>query len=138
VNAVRENQHAFAKRLDERAVGVEFQNGRHVLNLIRRRIEAAVAAAALGDPDRLAVLVDVDGARRSPLAAVGKFEIVLDRVVRIRRVVHRRNWRRLIGGHTDIGRGQRRHRGTGQHDAGSNCCHHSSYCFAKVENLQNL
>src|SRR5262249_53782234 len=55
-----------------------------------------------GNPDRLAILVDVDRARRSPGAAGGQLEVILDGIELIRRVVgrldvlrdHRRNHQR--------------------------------------------
>ena len=43
-------------------------------------VGAAVRAAALADPDRLAVLVDVHRARRAPLAALGQLEVVVHRL----------------------------------------------------------
>ena len=47
------------------------------------RIQAGVRAAAFADPDRTAVLVDIDGARRSPRPAVGHLRPAFDRAVRI-------------------------------------------------------
>src|SRR5581483_8230830 len=69
MDAVRKNQHPFAERFDHVAIRIEMENGRDVLDFVGCRIQAAVRAAALGDPDRAAVLVDFDGARRSPLPA---------------------------------------------------------------------
>jgi hypothetical protein len=43
----------------------------------------AVPAASFGDPDALAVLVDVDRAQRSPRPSGRKLRPVLDRAIRI-------------------------------------------------------
>src|SRR5262249_35622944 len=48
-----------------------------------------VRAAALGDPDAAPVLVDLDRARRSPRAARGQLEVLLDRLVGIGKSVRR-------------------------------------------------
>src|SRR5205085_10434494 len=57
VHAVRKDQQAAAECGHHLAGLVELHHRRDVLDLSRRRVKAAVAAAALGDPDRLAVLV---------------------------------------------------------------------------------
>src|SRR6185503_17387248 len=78
VDAVREDHHPRAEALDQRAAAVELQDR------IQRRAETGVRAAALTDPDRLAVLVDVDGAGRSPGPSLRQLEVVLDRFERVR------------------------------------------------------
>src|SRR3954470_3432455 len=87
MDAVREDQHAGGEAFHQLAAGVEFHHRRDVHDLAGRAIETAVQAAALRYPDRLAVLVDVDGARRSPRAAFGELEVVLDGGVWVGRVV---------------------------------------------------
>ena len=57
----------------------------------RSRDRARVRAAALGDPDGRAVLVDVDRAGRAPRAALGQFRPAFDRLIRVRQVVGRRD-----------------------------------------------
>jgi len=89
VDAVREDQQPRAEALDELPGRVELQHRRQIRHLAGGAIEAAVLAAAFRDPDRLAVLVDVDGARGSPRTAFGQLEVVLDRVVVVGRVVGR-------------------------------------------------
>ncbi len=66
INAVRIADHVVAEGLEELAVGAELHD----------RIDMAagaeiLAAAAFSDPDRLAVLVDVDGAGRAQETALG-------------------------------------------------------------------
>ena len=89
VDAVRERDHAGAEALHELAGRVELQHGIERRHRAGRRIGAAVHAAALAHPDRSAVLVDLDGARRSPRAARGQLEVVRDGLVRIREIVGR-------------------------------------------------
>ena len=76
---------------------------------IERRAEAGVRAAALADPDRLAVAVDVDGARRAPRPPLGHLEVVLDRLVRIGQIVgrlRRSRWPRSRAQHASVAMGR--------------------------------
>ena len=84
VDPVREDHRPGAEAGEQLAGRVELEDR------ISVESEAGVGAAALADPDRLAVLVDVDGARRAPRAPLGHLEVVLDRRVRIRQIVGRR------------------------------------------------
>src|SRR6185437_12749779 len=52
--------------------------------------EAAIASAALGNPDSLSVAIDVHRAGRSPSSALGQLEIIANGLVWIRCVVLRR------------------------------------------------
>ena len=104
VNAVGERDHPGAEALHELAGGVELQHGIERRHLTVRRIGAAVHPASFADPDRSAVLVDVDGARRSPGSTGGQFEVVLDRLIRIRAIVDR------LGGRLSEGRDDERAR----------------------------
>ena len=90
-DAVRKDQHAGAEALDQfaRRVKVQHRIGRR--HLSGRAIETAICGAALGDPDRPAVLVDLDRARRTPLASLGQLEIVLDAPIWVRQIVGRRD-----------------------------------------------
>src|SRR5437660_3395983 len=75
VNAVRRRDHAGAEMRDQVPVGVELENR------VERRAHATVRATPLGDPDARAILVDVDGARRSPGAALGHLRPALDGLI---------------------------------------------------------
>ena len=70
MNPVREDQHPRAEALDHLARRIEVQHGVERRHLAARAIQAAVLPAALGNPDALAVLVDLDRTRRSPRVGV--------------------------------------------------------------------
>ena len=78
---VRRLDQARSKVRDQISVGVELENR------IERRADAVVDAAPLGDPDAGAVLVDVDGARRSPGATLGHLRPALDGLIGIGAIV---------------------------------------------------
>src|SRR5262249_14584643 len=82
-DAVRRDYHPGAETLHELARRIELQD-----RIDGRRLEApTVAAAALGDPDAAAVLVDVDRARRSPCTAFRKLRPALDALIGIGQIV---------------------------------------------------
>src|SRR5581483_1318627 len=76
-DAVGEGEHAGAETLDELAGGIEVEDR------IERGVRAAVGAAAFRDPDAVAVLVDVDGARRAPDTPLGELGPAFDRAERV-------------------------------------------------------
>src|SRR6185503_10711635 len=82
VDAVRKHEHPGAEALDELARRIELEHDVDFRELARGTIEAAVGAAPLCDPDGLAVLVDINGAGRSPRASLRHLEVVLDGFVR--------------------------------------------------------
>jgi hypothetical protein len=60
-----------AEALDQFSALIEMQDRIEIRHLAGGRVVAAVGAAAVENPDRLAVLVDVNGCRRSPLTPAG-------------------------------------------------------------------
>ena len=89
---MREDGDAGPEAAHQLARLVELEDDRQRRHRRLGAVVAAVGAAALGHPDRLAVGIDVDGAGRAPRAALGQLEVVLDRGVRIRRLVDRACW----------------------------------------------
>src|SRR5439155_1740383 len=77
VNAVRKQKHSRAPAGHELAGIVELVDNRPV------RPGAGIGAASFGNPNRGAVAVDVDRARRSPRASFGQGEEILDGAIRI-------------------------------------------------------
>ena len=88
MNAVREDHQALAEAVQELAVCAEMHDRVDI-----GRVRARVRAATLSDPNRFAVLVDVDCARRTPGPTFRQFEMVVNRLVWIRRIVHGRHRR---------------------------------------------
>ena len=80
---MRKNEHPFAKTLHEFPRWIEFENRRKRRHLSGCAIEATILAAALGNPDGFAVLIDLDRAQRSPGSAFGHLCPVLNRLIRI-------------------------------------------------------
>src|SRR5688572_1852863 len=87
VNAVRKDEHLGAEAPDELSRRIELHYDGQV------RSDARVGAAAIGDPDRLAVDVRLDGAYRSPHTAVRQLKWVANARVWIRSIVGRRDGR---------------------------------------------
>ena len=85
VHAVRPQDLSRAEALHDLAVRIELDDRVDV------RTGARVGAAAIAGPDVLAVGIDVDGADRSPLAAVRQRAPVAHGLVGIRQVVDRRD-----------------------------------------------
>jgi hypothetical protein len=83
---VREGNHAGAEALDQLTAGVELEH-RIERRHLARRICALVFTAALADPDRHAVLVDIDRARRAPLASLRELQRLFDRLVGVGEIV---------------------------------------------------
>src|SRR4051812_16316743 len=81
-DAMRGLDHTRAEALHKLSILVELENW------IEGRPDTGVGAAALADPDALAVLVDGDGAGRAPGATVGHLRPALDGLIRIRPIVH--------------------------------------------------
>src|SRR5204863_10101298 len=75
---VRENHHPFAETLHQLAARIELHDRGKRRHLPRRAVETAVGAAPFGHPDRLAVLVDLDGAGRAPAPTFRQLEMVFD------------------------------------------------------------
>ena len=90
-DAVGRHDHAAAEHLDDAAVLVDVQDRIDGRQLAGGRIGNAVSRAApFGHPDRLAVLVDVDRARRTHHPSCRQLDEARDRLIRIRRAVDRR------------------------------------------------
>ena len=132
VDAVREDQQALAEAPHQLARFVELEHRRRLVHLSGRAVEAAVGAASLGDPDRLAVRVDVHRARRTPRAALGELGVVLDGLIRVRQVVGRRDGSLSEG---ERSAGHHRHR-CDSGPGGTTCVYrHESSCVRTHEFL---
>src|SRR5262249_44600006 len=75
---VGSNQEARTEALDELPIFIEVQDG------IEHRVRTRIRAAALGNPDRFAVLIDFDGTGRAPHPSVRQFRPVLYGLVGVR------------------------------------------------------
>src|SRR5262249_54236072 len=64
--AMREHDDPGAEALNQLAVFVEVQDRIEIRHLPRRRVVAAVCAAAIEDPHRFAIAIDVDSGGRAP------------------------------------------------------------------------
>src|SRR3989442_4077163 len=126
-DAVREDQHPVAEALHELAARIELEHCGQIRHLTARAIETTVLLTAFGDPDRFAVLVDLDGARRSPRAAFRKLEVAFNRLIRVGQLVGRLHLglRRNPHGRRPERRG--RHRRREHQPFRSTCNYHRSH-----------
>src|SRR3989442_15420578 len=126
-DAVREDQHPLAEALHELAARIELEHRGQIRHLTARAIETTVLLTAFGDPDRFAVLVDLDGARRSPRAPFRQLEVAFNRLIRVGQLVGRLHLglRRNPHGRRPERRG--RHRRREHQPFRSTCNYHRSH-----------